>query len=517
MQPPKKALITFLILLLMAGLGIAAYQHYRLGIPIRPQNHHPVWKLSMRIITETPPGKPLKMTLRLPRLADSQRLEESLSAGDFGKDFITDNHNRSVILSINRANKYHTVLYNLVMPAKAESRPPVVPDVEKEINSLGNRLPTARFTLLQELAENVKSRAADPQSLARQAILSVHNMAYDKLKSLLDKDKPATLTRAIIASHLMSLNGLPNVIMHVLPYQHLSNISTATLPVWLGVYIDGKWHYYNMKDASPVSPSDGLVLWQGENGLVQMSAGHATITDFSLSPQQLSPMQFQHMKNHRMASTLYTYSLQNLPARTQETYRIILLMPLGVLVMLLLRIVVGISTLGTFMPVLVALAFRDTTLIWGTVFFSLVVMIGLSVRRFLESLHLLVVPRLGIMLTTVVLLLAGISIITHKLGLENGLTVGLFPMVILTMTIERLAILWEERGAGESLYTAAGSLVSAAIIYLLVFNHITAHLFFSFPSLLLIVMAAMLLLGRYHGYRLSELWRFRELAHPDRK
>jgi hypothetical protein len=33
-----------------------------------------------------------------------------------------------------------------------------------------------------------------------------------------------------------------------------------------------------------------------------------------------------------------------------------------------------------------------------------------------------------------------------------------------------------------------------------------------FPELLVVVLAGTLLLGRYSGYRLSELWRFRVLA-----
>lgn len=35
------------------------------------------------------------------------------------------------------------------------------------------------------------------------------------------------------------------------------------------------------------------------------------------------------------------------------------------------------------------------------------------------------------------------------------------------------------------------------------------YLLFVFPELLLVVLAVILLLGRYTGYRLSELWRFR--------
>ena len=49
-------------------------------------------------------------------------------------------------------------------------------------------------------------------------------------------------------------------------------------------------------------------------------------------------------------------------------------------------------------------------------------------------------PRLSVVLTFVVVLIAVISLLSHKLGLERGLSVSLFPMVILTMTIERLSI-----------------------------------------------------------------------------
>jgi hypothetical protein len=38
------------------------------------------------------------------------------------------------------------------------------------------------------------------------------------------------------------------------------------------------------------------------------------------------------------------------------------------------------------------------------------------------------------------------------------------------------------------------------------------HLIFVFPELLLVLLAVTLVLGRYSGYRLTELFRFRALA-----
>ena len=215
----------------------------------------------------------------------------------------------------------------------------------------------------------------------------------------------------------------------------------------------------------------------------------------------------------RVASPrLLEYSLFSLPVHTQLVYRVLLMIPIGALILVVLRNVVGIKTFGTFMPILIALAFRDTQLLWGMVLFSVLVALGLTVRFYLEHLKLLLVPRLASVLTVVILMMALVSVVSHKLGLERGLSVSLFPMVILTMTIERMSIVWEERGPGVALQEAFGSLLVAAVTYAVINTAFIEHLVFVFPELLLVVLALILLLGRYTGYRLLELRRFKVLA-----
>jgi hypothetical protein len=103
------------------------------------------------------------------------------------------------------------------------------------------------------------------------------------------------------------------------------------------------------------------------------------------------------------------------------------------------------------------------------------------------------------------------SVITYKLGIERGMSVALFPMVILTMTIERMSVVWEELGPGEAMKQGIGSLFTAAITYLVVSIEYVEHIVFVFPDLLLVLLAATLLMGRYSGYRLLELGRFKKL------
>ncbi|NIO09076.1 MAG: hypothetical protein GTO40_14100, partial [Deltaproteobacteria bacterium] len=54
----------------------------------------------------------------------------------------------------------------------------------------------------------------------------------------------------------------------------------------------------------------------------------------------------------------------------------------------------------------------------------------------------------------------------------------------LTMTIERMSIVWEERGAGEALRQGLGSLLVAALAYLVITNRYAEHVVLVFPELL---------------------------------
>jgi hypothetical protein len=120
------------------------------------------------------------------------------------------------------------------------------------------------------------------------------------------------------------------------------------------------------------------------------------------------------------------------------------------------------------------------------------------------------VPRLAAVLTIVVLCIYAISFVAFRFDLTAGLSVTIFPMVILTMTIERASILWDEQGASATFKAALGSVISALLAYALMSNTLLSHLIVTFPELLLIVLALMLLMGRYNGYKLSEFYRFRK-------
>jgi hypothetical protein len=137
---------------------------------------------------------------------------------------------------------------------------------------------------------------------------------------------------------------------------------------------------------------------------------------------------------------------------------------------------------------------------------------GLVIRSYLSSLNLLLVARISAVMIVVILIMSFMSILSFKLGIKEVLTVTFFPMIILAWTIERMSILWEEEGAREVFIQGSGSLIVAVFAYFVMSDPFVSHIAFNFPELLLVVLAVIIILGRYSGYRLSELLRFRSMV-----
>jgi hypothetical protein len=154
----------------------------------------------------------------------------------------------------------------------------------------------------------------------------------------------------------------------------------------------------------------------------------------------------------------------------------------------------------------------ETTLFAGLIMFILIVGTGLVIRSYLSSLNLLLVARISAVMIVVILIMSFMSILSFKLGIKEVLTVTFFPMIILAWTIERMSILWEEEGAKEVLIQGGGSLIVAVFAYFAMTYPFVSHIAFNFPELLLVVLAVIIMLGRYSGYRISELIRFRSMV-----
>jgi hypothetical protein len=283
------------------------------------------------------------------------------------------------------------------------------------------------------------------------------------------------------------------------------------LPI-LAVHNGNDWIYFDPQTGELGFPPNLFPWVWGSKPLIDVTGGRGDMVEFSVVRSLQPTMEIAQERAASLGSKIPEFSLLALPLRTQSVYGVIVMIPLGALLVVLLRNFIGIRTVGTFMPVLIAIAFRETQLLGGLLFFTLIIVAGLGIRAYLEHLRLLLVPRLASVLTVVVILMTLVSIASHRMGVDTGLSVALFPMVILTMMIERMSVTWEELGAKDAITEGMGTMMTAVLIYLVMGVDVVRHVMFVFPELLLLILAATLLAGRYTGFRLTEYRRFKAMA-----
>jgi hypothetical protein len=207
-------------------------------------------------------------------------------------------------------------------------------------------------------------------------------------------------------------------------------------------------------------------------------------------------------------------SLYLLPPAERRLVELLLLLPLAALIICLFRNVVGLSSFGMFAPALIGLAFHDLHSLPGILVFVTIVLIGWLLRRVLDRYHLLQVPRVALMLTLIMVVLIAAVVASNRWGAPATRYISLFPVVILTGMVERFWTLETEDSTAASFKTLAQTMLIATVIALVLGRPLVVQTMFRYPEALGLVMAAQLLIGRYTGYRLTELFRFRDFLRP---
>lgn len=276
---------------------------------------------------------------------------------------------------------------------------------------------------------------------------------------------------------------------------------------WVGDYWISMCPYYHYADKVPATY---LVFGHGDMALVR---GHnVRDLDYAFLVEHSSQFADGPESASAVENFFHKVSLHSLPPREARLVEFLLLLPIAALIICLFRNIIGLHSFGTFAPALIGLAFRSLEGMPGILVFVSIVLIGWGMRRVLDRYHLLQVPRTAFMLSLVVLVLISAIVAANYEDLAATRYVSLFPIIILTGMIERFWTLEAEDGTVSSFKTLLGTMFIAATIALFVSIPAVLSHMVSFPETLGIIMACQLLIGRYTGYRLSELFRFRDLV-----
>lgn len=512
----KRHLYLLALAIVLAASAAIYYKWKVLEFPLQPDAQVQVWTLQAHIEFQPQESASL-VKLQLPdRTPGWAILNERFLARGYSEGQIPYPDGREVEWASRRTVGEQDLYYRATVVRADRGKAEWAPDFEPVIPTppeLEEPYATAAETLLQDVREGSINNVTYSRELLRRL---GEAQPGEEVALLLEQFGADEMARADLARQLLARRSIPSRVIQVLRLTDEALEGDGKLQPMLMVHDGLSWHTLDTRTTAEGLPRDAFLWNASERPVLALGNKGPAQLDFSIGRNLADAIATAERRLEVRDANLVRYSLLSLPLQAQETYKILLMVPIGAFIMLLLRNLVGVKTYGTFMPVLIALAFRETALVAGISLFVVVVGFGLLVRFYLERLRLLLVPRLTAILILVVLLMAAVSVLSNRLGLEVGLSVALFPMVIMAMTIERMSVAWDERGAGTAIREGIGTLIVAALAYVVMSWKPLEHLVFVYPEVLLVLFALSLVLGRYSGYRLNELLRFRALARePD--
>lgn len=491
------------------GFFIVWYKVSVLGIPFLPHDKSSVYKVGAEVSFEGK-NKAVLVSMAIPEAQDGiQILSEDIASSGFGYAEAQTKNGKRAEWSKRRVSGPQILYYSLevmIEPGESNPKPPIA-SAEQKSEFLSD-LPNTLRNTAKILLDDVRARSADTHSFTAQLIQEFN-----------DKN-PSQAAKILLAQ---GGTAKIDLLYRLLRYRHItvrkihglylvSERRNIGLTPMLEVH-DGKdWQLYDLNKGKVTRDKNFFIWKQGGDSLLDVTGAKKSNIRFSINERQV-PVQYLLDKKELLdKAAILDFSLFSLPVSGQNAYMHILLIPFGALVVVLLRVLVGLRTSGTFMPILIALAFMETTLFAGLIMFIVIVGIGLIIRSYLSNLNLLLVARISAVMIVVIMIMSFMSILSYKLGIKEVMTITFFPMIILAWTIERMSILWEEEGPKEVFIQGGGSLIVATFAYFVMSDPFVSHMAFNFPELLLIVLAGIMILGRYSGYRASELIRFKSMV-----
>ena len=195
-------------------------------------------------------------------------------------------------------------------------------------------------------------------------------------------------------------------------------------------------------------------------------------------------------------------SLVHAPPELRRTLDDILLVPLGALVVVAVRLTLGLRMLGPFRSILLAFGFVVTGVLTGLIFLAATVAVLLMLRPLVHALRLPYFGRVSVMLSAVALLLVAGAIAGMWIDSDELTATAHFPIVVLCLIAEAVARSIRTEGLRCGLWRAAVTAAVAIVVAALASIGALVDVLARYPELLLAQTAAIVLVGRFCGWRL---------------
>ena len=494
-----RLILTFFLILSLAFAGYSIYYKIKYwGFSFSPKQNANVWAIEANV-NFTADGSPIRVSLAIPSKNKGFKiLEENVIANGYS----TKKYDDRIVFKAKNMIGEQDLYYKIIVFDNTDGKdklkdktpqPPSLPDMDEQ--------------QLAQAQQIIKLSAAMQGEDSIEKLINLFNQ--EPLDPALKSYLPIQYTPIVELKIMQDLLAIKGIASRTARGLRLEEGQKITPDLMLEAYINGAWRIYDPLTGKQGLPDNFLLFQRGGKSLLDVVGGTNSNVKFSLQKSITSTMNLasQRAKQSQKAGW-FDHTIYNLPLAQQNTLKWLSVFPIGILIVVLMRNIVGVQTMGTFTPMLISMSLVKTGFITGLVCFVAIILLGLIIRFIMSKLNLLLVPRISAVVIFVILIIHALTFVGYNFDIKVAQASVFFPIIITAWIIERASITWEEDGpvnAGKELFN---SLLVGIIVYFVIANDYVRHIMFVFNELNLVILFIVMLLGTYTGYRLTELKRF---------
>ncbi len=202
------------------------------------------------------------------------------------------------------------------------------------------------------------------------------------------------------------------------------------------------------------------------------------------------------------------FLVQGIPA---STIFLILSFPFIAFFVAFARQVIGLSTFGVYLPIMLALSFQILTLKFAIIILIVILVLSFFLRILFTKLDILYIPRAALMLSAIALSFLSVIWFALRFGIPVSISLAIFPMLVMSTISEKFLSAQSEEGLKGAIFGVFETILIAVLSFLLTNFSYAKEMLLSLPEIIIIPIVGIFLLGKFTGLRMSEYFRFRSL------
>lgn len=195
-----------------------------------------------------------------------------------------------------------------------------------------------------------------------------------------------------------------------------------------------------------------------------------------------------------------------------NTIVLMLLFPLVAALIAAARHIVGLKGFGIFTPAVISVAFLATGVGVGVLLFVGIMVVATVGRMIMRKMRLPSLPRLALLLWFVSLGVLGLILASPWLNLKSLITINIFPILLLVLLAETFIRVQITRSFREAMRQTLQTFILALVSFLVLSMEPLQEWVLLNPEVAVLMIAGLdVLIAKYGGLRLMEMWRFRKI------